>query len=234
MEAEDRTIDEALRLRPGQEALTPAQEAEARHFVAERVRAQLSTEPVDEQEAERWLRQAYEAAGLEPPKTIIWLDGPLQLLGFPDVIPRVWLGAGGQGGGQGGGQVWWQTEAQVREQVMRQVEFRVWEQVGGVYAQIESQVMGHPRGWHPRDHRWHQVQASLRAYREAPQLAYYRFFDAYLALNAFHALAHFNEMVSGYHLEKDIAVLVRRPKVARDAQGRLHSASGKALEYPDG
>jgi hypothetical protein len=236
MEAEDRTIDEALRLRPGQEALTPAQEAEARRFVAERVRAQLSTEPVDEQEAERWLRQSYEAAGLEPPKTIIWLDGPLQLLSFPpEVAPTVWLGVGGQVGGQVGSQVWYQVEAQVREQVRRQVWEQVWNQVGGVYAQIEGQARVHLRGWRRRDHRWHQIQASLRAYRDAPQLAYYRFFDEYLAPNAFHALAHFNELVSGYHLEKDIAVLVRRPRVlSRDVQGRLHSASGKCIEYLDG
>ena len=45
-------MDLALRLQPGQQALTPAQEAEAQRFAAERIEAQLSTSSVDEQEAE--------------------------------------------------------------------------------------------------------------------------------------------------------------------------------------
>ena len=62
-----------------------------------------------------------------------------------------------------------------------------------------------------------------------------RFFDEYLAPNAVHALAHFNELVSGYWLGKEEALLVRRPAcwpVMR--QGRLHSATGKCIEYRDG
>ena len=50
-----------------------------------------------------------------------------------------------------------------------------------------------------------------------------------------HALARFNELVSGYWLEQERAFVVRRPKVlGRDAVGRLHSATGKCMQYPDG
>jgi hypothetical protein len=63
-------------LQPGQQALTPAQEAEALRFAEAYIRAQLSTEPVDEQEAEAWLRQAYAMAGLMSPARIRWVDGP--------------------------------------------------------------------------------------------------------------------------------------------------------------
>ena len=78
------------------------------------------------------------------------------------------------------------------------------------------------------------VRASVRAY-DAPRLAFYHFFDVYLAPNALHALAQFNQLVSGYWLGQDVAVLVRRPKVlTRDHEGRLHSATGKCIEYHDG
>src|SRR5579859_1740556 len=69
-----------LKLWKGQQELTPEQEAEARRFALERIKTHLATEPVDEQEAEAWLRQAYQVAGLAPPTRIHWLDGPLQLV----------------------------------------------------------------------------------------------------------------------------------------------------------
>jgi hypothetical protein len=79
------------------------------------------------------------------------------------------------------------------------------------------------------------VDDSVRAYEAAPTLAYFRFFDTYLEPNEAHALAHFNEQVSGYWLGQEEAILVRRPKVfSRDAQGRLHSATGKCLEFHEG
>ncbi|HEY1387987.1 MAG TPA: hypothetical protein VGF38_05540 [Ktedonobacterales bacterium] len=79
------------------------------------------------------------------------------------------------------------------------------------------------------------VLFSVRAYEDAWMLAYYRFFDVYLAPNALHALTCFNELVSGYWLASNDAVIVRRPAVlTRDADGRLHSATGKCVEYRDG
>src|SRR5262245_51990682 len=77
-------IDPALRLQPDQRDLTPAQEAAAQRFAAERTQAQLSTEPADKPadtaEVEHLLRLAYAAAGLPPPAHTQWVDGPLQLI----------------------------------------------------------------------------------------------------------------------------------------------------------
>src|SRR5579862_7465528 len=73
-------MDPALWLHSDQEELTPAQETEAKRFAEASIQRQLSTEPVDEQEAEGFLRQAYEAAKLIPPRHIHWLDGPLELV----------------------------------------------------------------------------------------------------------------------------------------------------------
>lgn len=73
-------MDPDLRLYPGQEALTPAQEAEARRFAEASIRRQLSTEPVDELETEAFLRQVYQVVGLDGPQHLQWLDGPLHLM----------------------------------------------------------------------------------------------------------------------------------------------------------
>src|SRR5262249_33012975 len=70
----------ALHLHPGQRALTSEQEAEARRFASARIQGQLATTPVDEEEAEALLWQAYAAAGLSPPHHIHWLAGPLELI----------------------------------------------------------------------------------------------------------------------------------------------------------
>ncbi len=74
-----------------------------------------------------------------------------------------------------------------------------------------------------------------QAYYDATLVVVYRFFDEYLAANTFSAWAHFIALVSGYHLSKAGALVIRRPQIlSRDAEGRLHSATGKCLEYRDG
>src|SRR5262249_5707541 len=79
--------------------------------------------------------------------------------------------------------------------------------------------------------RWH----SMCAYDEAARLARLRYLATYAAPNKAHGLAHFNELVSGYWLGKQVALLVRHPQVlARDPAGRLHSETGKCIAYRDG
>jgi len=74
------SLNSPLRVRHGQQALTLEQEAEARRFGERRIRAYLTTTPVDEPTAEALLAQAYEAAGFASPHHIHWLDGPLELV----------------------------------------------------------------------------------------------------------------------------------------------------------
>jgi hypothetical protein len=76
---------------------------------------------------------------------------------------------------------------------------------------------------------------SLCAYDDAPHLAYLAYFHSHYALNQAHALAQLTPLVSSYWLGKTVALLVRKPIVlARDAAGRLHSATGPAVRYADG
>jgi hypothetical protein len=76
----DAPVDPAHRLVAGQEALTPAQEAEMRRFTDAYIQTQLSTEPVDECAAQALVERAYVLAGLDAPGQIEWLDGPVQLV----------------------------------------------------------------------------------------------------------------------------------------------------------
>ncbi len=69
-----------LRILPRREGYSPELTSEADWFAQERIRAQLSTEPVDESAAEDLLRLACKSAELESPRHIHWLDGPLELV----------------------------------------------------------------------------------------------------------------------------------------------------------
>jgi hypothetical protein len=42
-------------------------------------RVRLSTAPADRKEAEEGVRAAYAAAGLAPPRQILWADGPYEM-----------------------------------------------------------------------------------------------------------------------------------------------------------
>jgi hypothetical protein len=73
-------IADPLRIQPGQERLSPEQEAEARRFAEERIATQLSTELGDEAVAEALVKQAYVVGKLPPPERLLWVDGPLRLV----------------------------------------------------------------------------------------------------------------------------------------------------------
>ncbi len=282
-------MERRLRLYPGQETLTPAQQAEAKRFAAERIAAQLSTEPVDEPETEQLLRQAYVVDGFSPPERILWLDGPLELLarsGLPipgetnitnmdraspwwNILPYDMRAAieyryGDPDGfwrrlhnvedrikASVGKHLWESIEASVGESI----EASLWDRIapgiqGGINAWIETGTWARlPANLQGRmayvlrcngyksiyDAFWTPTDEGVRAYDYAPRLACFRFLDLYLAPNDLRALAHFNERVSGYWLGNKGAALVRRPRVlALDHEGRLHSETGKCVEYRDG
>jgi hypothetical protein len=281
-------VDPALRLQPGQQELTPAQEAEARRFAEAYIQTQLSTEPVDEQEAEAFLSQAYEVVKLAPPRHIHWLDGPLQLVavlagdeaevfvedGFKERVSHcVWddslresreMSYLREGVGasvlnsidyrirrveervekslpvhfrtnspvyEPGWSIWCNVSTPIWERVRDGVGWNVWHAVGdSVRSPVPARIRD--RAWGRTDY---SLWQSIRAYDEAPTLAWMHFYDAYFAPNQAHDLASFSCLVSGYWLGRKLALVVRRPHLlSRDEAGRLHSARGKAIEYRDG
>ena len=239
---QDDWLDSALRLQPGKPELTSAQEAEARRFAEAYMQEQLSTEPVHEQEAEALLRQAYQVAGLAPPQHIQWVDSPLQLVAV--LTPLL-----GQAKAMGSlrasieADVWHSVRARVRTNITASITASV---VQSVRASVVASLRANAKASLWRTVRasitanvgpssWHLDSESIQAYFNAPLLALYQFFDVYLAPNDLHALARFNQLVSGYVLGSEAAVMVRRPSVlSLDAEGRLHSATDRCMEYHDG
>ena len=112
----------------------------------------LSTIPADRVAAEEGVKLAYRAAGLDPPRIIIWLNSPMAgaigaaMLASDQVGAQVWDQVGAQVWGaqvraQVWAQVWDQVWAQVRDQVRDQVGAQVRDQVRDqVRAQVRDQV----------------------------------------------------------------------------------------------
>jgi hypothetical protein len=255
-------IPDQLRIQPGQGRLSPEQEREAERFVQARITAQLSTESVNEAETEALLKQAYQVAGLAPPTRICWVDGPLHLasaLALQHVRSNAEASAEARVERRVRSSVKASVEPSLQQQVWNSVGRRVWASVhdgvqvsmeqrwhDGVLDSMYEQVWKHVRAsmqaskgkstqTRVRERVGKSVQAGTRAYGKAPMLAFYRFFDAYFAPNDLAHLASFNELVSGYCLGKKRVLIVRRPRLlVYDAAGRLHSATGKCVEYHDG
>mgnify|MGYP000676856941 FL=1 len=115
------------------EKLTPAQAAKIPAFRDEWLSHGLSTQPADRPRAEAGVRLAYEAAGLAPPTTFIWLDSP-----HAGAIGAFLLTQGSSKifGAQVRAQVW----AQVWDQVWDQVRDQVGDQVNRAgYGQHDSE-----------------------------------------------------------------------------------------------
>lgn len=268
-------LDPTLRLKPAQPHLTPEQEMEAGRFAADVIHLQLSTDSVDEQAAEHFLREVYAQADLAPPKAIRWVDGPLELvtlLTTQEIGIGVWDSKWDTIWRRNGDRVLAETGRNLWDAVWSSVGGKIRANVGGIVgdkstdksvgAVIEASVLASSKiskESRIRDNKkrlreslfpgvgreittintwdlvWSAVTSSMWAYHEAHWLACYAFFDHYLAPNDFHARSHFNELVSGYWLGKELALIVRRPRLLiRDAQGRLHNETGKCLEYHDG
>lgn len=257
--------------------LTPEQQAEAKtaadRFDAACIQGYLSTEPVDEQAAEAYLRQAYERAGQAAPQQIHWLDGPCQLVAVltrernwlliedsvrESISPSVWDSLRDNtefDSIQTGAPVLNSVDYRVtRKQINAQIlahthglNHRVWgavrERVGERIWRALADTVRWPLSPWIRDSIWgnddYAIWHSIRAYDEAPSLALTEYlgstFGRPSAREKEHPLAHFNQMVSGYWFGKDVALVVRKPRLlAFDNTGRLHSATGRCVEYPDG
>ncbi|HLV98941.1 MAG TPA: hypothetical protein VKT82_09715 [Ktedonobacterales bacterium] len=283
-------MEQPLQSHEEERKLTPAQmKAEAAHFTEEYIQRQLATEPVDEQQAEVFLRQAYAAVGLDPPLRVFWLDGPHQLIALltsdddwvsaeerfiniPEAIRDSLKDSDEIGPIKDKSSVlnsidekitsgmqesvearlpkdfkpyyyskglgWFvslEVRWNIRESVRDRIGRRIWDSLGGGdtirYSELSSIKEGIYTDAALNYSRWY----SMRAYDEASDLACLHFYDTYFAPNEAHGLTHFNQMVSGYWLGKEVALVVRRPKaLALDEAGRLHSATGKAIAYHDG
>ena len=216
------------------EKLTLEQVGRLPEFAAEWVAVGLSTAPADRARAEAGVTLAYEAAGLPPPGSVIWLGSPMAGALGAALLAQVEAQVGDQVWAQVWDQVWAQVEAQVRDQVWAQVEAQVWDQVRAqVGAQVGAQVraqVGAQVGA--------QVEASLWGQHDAGWLGWADFFARAVGLSGLHVARGLQEVArsSGWWWAfRNAVVLTDRPaELSRDAEGRLHSTDGPALLYRDG
>ncbi len=223
------------------EKLTPAQVAQFPAFRDEWLTAGLSTERADRPRAEAGVKLAYEAAGLPPPKIIIWLDSPMA-----GAMGAAFLAGTAKAGKSVGAQV----GAQVRDQVRAQVWDQVWDQVGDqVGAQVRDQVRAQvwAQVWDQvRDqvgaHVWDQVGAQVyrAAYgqHDAGWLSFFHFFAKACGLEIADRLRGLNEVAQSagwWWPFANAVILTERPtEIHRNAENRLHNDAGAALLYADG
>ena len=220
----------------GQQRLTPQQEEYAGQFAQERIAGMLVPISINEQEAEVHLREAYRVAGFGPPVTIRWFDSP---------IPFVLACAQDKS--------MWETKVDVRKS-MRPLLMRLWESVEkGVREGVQEAVAREIRDagesvWgrvmmavidNVEASVWESVASivwgSTWSYRVAHEFAMIRFFHEVFEETPLIHQALLNEMVSGYLSGSEQAWLVCKPiRLEFDEQGRLHSASGKCLQFRDG
>ena len=234
--------------------LTPEQEALLPVVRDEWIAHGLSTTPADRPAAERGVYDAYRAAGLEPPRSFIWLGSPMAGCIGAAMLANLPESA------QVGDQIWAQVGAQVRAQAGAQVRARVgdqiWDQAGAqVGAQVRAQV-GDQAGAQVRaqaraqvgDQIWAQVGDQIWAQVGAQvDRSMWGQHDAWLSFYAYFARIGITcaDRMSGlmqvaaaagwWWPFEGAAILTERPaELHRDQLGRLHSETGPAIRYPDG
>ncbi|MGW0198366.1 DUF6745 domain-containing protein [Nonomuraea sp. NPDC003201] len=118
----------------------------------------ISTEPADRAESERGVVDAYRAAGLEPPRRIIWLDSPMA-----GAIATWLLATRRIRKDRAGARVWNRFWDQIQVQLRAQMDIRfrphAWDQVRN---QVRDQVR-HEVWARVRTHLWEQAETHVRA-----------------------------------------------------------------------
>ena len=167
----------------------------------------LSTEPSDRARAWRGARAAYAAAGLAEPRFQIWLRSP-----FEGVLGIAYLA-------QVSAQVLAQVRAQVSDQVLAQVR-----------AQVRAQVSAQVLDWVFYFGYW---------YYDEWWLSWLEFFERACGFDIapVDGLRQVARSTSTWWwpATADLVLFTERPmRLERDDRHRLHSASGAAIQYPDG
>jgi hypothetical protein len=287
-------MDEALRLHPGQENLTPVQAAALERFCDERIEKVFSTAPVDEPAVEARLAQAYTTAGLPPPAEIYWLNGPLELVAAwtpPGVLEKIkarldqrmlarlapiapavawkssaagaWLEVRTTVHVDEGAAVDEAGLSTLRARVNARLEARLRVAItsrtlpllstsvaDGAFGSFSHNLeeLYERYDYYPSfkdglregvdlvcSSIFSAAHDSIMSFEDVRYGAAYAYLAQYYLPNRAVALDWVSQHVCGYWLGKELALLVRRPRLlARDGAGQLHCEAGKCIEYGDG
>ena len=233
------------------EKLTPKQIARFPEFRERWTKIGLCTDPADRPRAEAAIHESYRAAGLQPPRKIVWCGSPLsqgltraiildnnkQLMASVGASVRdsvgdsvrasvwdsVWDSVGASVGDSVGDSVGASVGDSVGDSVRASVQASVWDSVwASVWASVGDSVGDSVRGQH-----------------DASWLAFYRYFKEVCQLDdQTRKLAGLWELAqsAGWALpHANICWVSERHNVlVRDDRGRLSNLAGPACAYPDG
>lgn len=212
-----------------------------------------STAPCDRAAAQTGVEKAYAAAGLPPPRDIVWCGGPLE-------IAASWARSRHNAGDN--------VRPQVVDQICRRAEAIVDRAVGlGVRVALagEPRLARVPPFCTSIEEAVHRASERVRPYLRARfaslfvphrmgRLSFPASAFAFHSAPSLGALEYFHDVcdlrrqtaaLTGlWQIAKDaswmlphrhVCWLAERPEIVRqDATGRLHSANGPAVSYPDG
>ena len=225
------------------EKLTPEQIARFPEFRERWTKIGLCTDPADRPRAEAAIHESYRAAGLQPPRKIVWCGSPLSQ-GLTRAIIL-----------DNNKQLMASVEDSVQASVRDSVEASVRDSVGAsVWASVGNSVwtsvwnsvwtsvrtsVGASVGDSVGDSVRASVWDSVYGQHDASWLAFYRYFKEVLQLDdQTRKLAGLWELAQGAGWALPHAnicwVSERHNVLVRDDRGRLSNLAGPACAYPDG
>lgn len=229
--------------------LAPEQIAALRLYSDRWMTIRRSTLPADRSCAEDGVRLAYRATGLDPPQRIEWCRGPTELAELTAHVSR-------DHGANVGSFVIHSVNARTASAIKRRVHYRVQAAVANAFApDTVTRAMTDAVGRMATRQRrplWLRVRQALSwsgtrdqlsrrsvGQHELTWLGIYEYFRDVCGFQAeteaLQGLWQFAKNAGWILAHERICWLAERPSVLGvDARGRLHSATGPALQFPDG
>ena len=192
------------------ERLTPEQIARFPEFIEKWTRIGLCTDPADRPNAEAGIKLAYKAAGLDPPKSIVWCGSPMS----QGLTRAIVFGLK-------------EAEIKIGDSVWDSLGASVWDSVG---ASVGASVRASVRA---------SVGDSGYGQQDANWLAFYDYFKQVCSLDEITQRLAGMWLLSqsaGWWLphKNMFWVSERHNLLNRNTSGQLHCDDGPALAYPDG
>jgi hypothetical protein len=238
-------MKKSLRITREQTELTPEQLVEAEKYANEQIKKFLSTEKTNRREVEKYAINAYKISGTKLPKKIRWFKSPEAMCAYKadsvgnsvgsSVESSVWSSVRSSVESSVRSSVWNSVWSSVWNSVWSSVESSVWSSVwSSVRSSVESSVWSSVRSSVESSVR-SSVWNSVWSYYNADGWSFYGFFHKYFEKNKIVWLLKLSENVTGCAFYENECWLVEHPKTLdRDESGKLHSITGKAIEWRDG
>jgi len=217
--------------------LTPEQKAQLVIYRNKWIEIGLCTEPANRPKAEEGINLAYECAGLEPPKEIIWCESPLSatLIAFRNYTRRPVEKFVRSDAWQLAGKLIMKS---VDKFLLQRIGMSVW---NPVWKKVEISVGNFIMKsiYNVHDSVRHIAGEFCLGQHDAPWLSYYEHLRKELGLyketEGLQGLLIQAQHAGWFLPYEDVCFVSERPNFIKlDDDGHLHCEDGPAIEYPDG